>query len=105
LSLITDLYSRKITGWSLSRSLSVEGSIEALKMALRGVKNKKHRVIHHSDRVIQYCCHVYVDLLQKNNILISMTEDNHCYENSKAERVNGILKDEFYLDSTFNDFE
>ena len=105
LSLITDLHSRKIVGYSLSRSLSVEGSIEALKMALRGSKNRQQQVIHHSDRGIQYCCHAYVGLLQKNNILISMTEDNHCYENSKSERVNGILKDEFYLDSTFNNFE
>ena len=105
LFLITDLYSRKIVGWSLSRSLSVEGSIEALKMALRSRDNKQQRLIHHSDRGIQYCCHAYVELLQKNDILISMTEDNHCYENSKAERVNGILKDEFYLDSTFNNME
>ncbi|QCE43534.1 transposase family protein [Psychroserpens sp. NJDZ02] len=33
---------------------------------------------------------------------ISITEDNHCYENAMAERINGILKDEFYLDQTFD---
>ena len=41
-------------------------------------------------------------LIGRNNIKISMTEENHCYENALAERVNGILKDEFYLDQTFD---
>lgn len=105
LFLITDLYSRKIVGWSLSRSLSIEGAVDALKMALRSRKDKTLPLIHHSDRGIQYCSHAYVNLLQKQEIGVSMTEENHCYENSTAERVNGILKDEFYLDNTFNDFE
>ena len=104
LFLITDLFSRKIVGWSLSRSLSIEGAAEALKMALRCRKDKTLPLIHHSDRGIQYCSHTYVGLLQKEGIGISMTQENHCYENSTAERVNGILKDEFYLDNTFNDF-
>jgi transposase InsO family protein len=105
LFLITDLYSRKVIGWSLSRSLSIEGAIEALKMANRNRDDKSSSLIHHSDRGVQYCCNAYVGMLQKANIDISMTEDNHCYENSIAERVNGILKDEFYLDATFNNFE
>ncbi len=101
LFLITDLYSRKIVGWDLSESLSIEGGIRALKMALRQRKNKELPLIHHSDRGVQYCSHEYVGMLKKHNISISMTEENHCYENSVAERVNGILKDEFLLDSTF----
>ena len=105
LFLITDLYSRKIVGWSLSRSLSIEGATKALKMALRCRENKMLPLIHHSDRGIQYCSHAYVGLLQKAGIGISMTEENHCYENSTAERVNGILKDEFYLDNTFHNFD
>ncbi len=60
-------------------------------------------LIHHSDRGIQYCSNVYTQILKRNNIRISMTEENHCYENAMAERVNGILKDEFYLDQTFTD--
>jgi transposase InsO family protein len=104
LFLITDLYSRKIVGWSLSKSLSIEGAVEALKMALAGRKEKSKGLIHHSDRGIQYCSNDYVKLLQKNDITISMTEENHCYENGTAERINGILKDEFYLSSTFRDF-
>ncbi len=96
LSLITDKYSRKIVGHALSDSLSIEGSLKALKMALKGIKNPE-RLIHHSDRGIQYCSKEYVGLLDKNSVKISMTEDNHVYENALAERVNGILKDEFML--------
>jgi Transposase and inactivated derivatives len=105
LFLITDLYSRKIVGWSLSRSLSIEGGLEALHFALGKRKKNNKALIHHSDRGIQYCSKTYVDTLQSRGVSISMTEENHCYENSKAERVNGILKDEFYLNSTFLNFE
>jgi len=105
LFLITDLYSRKIVGWALSRSLSIEGAVVALKMALRTRKDKSESLIHHSDRGVQYCCKDYVRILKKAKVSISMTEENHCYENAVAERVNGILKDEFYLDSTFNNFQ
>jgi len=99
LSLITDAFSRKIVGWDLSSSLSFDGAIRALKMALKGIAHPEG-LIHHSDRGIQYCCHDYVQLLKDNHVLISMTEENHCYENAIAERVNGILKDEFLLDQT-----
>lgn len=102
LFLLTDAFSRKIVGWSLSHSLSIEGGIEALKMALKQ-RGKSLNLIHHSDRGIQYCSKEYVALLKENGIDISMTEENHCYENSLAERVNGILKDEFLLDETFKD--
>lgn len=104
LFLITDLYSRKIVGWSLSRSLAIEGAMEALRMALRSRKDKSLSLTHHSDRGIQYCSTDYVRLLQKEKVAVSMTQENHCYENSAAERVNGILKDEFYLDNTFHDY-
>ncbi len=100
LFLITDAYSRKITGWSLSESLSIEGAVEALKMAIKQCP-KIDDVIHHSDRGIQYCSNAYVALLKKHKMIISMTEENHCYENAMAERVNGILKDEFMLDAAF----
>ena len=96
LSLITDQYSRKIVGYALSKSLSIEGSVEALQMALRGTKRPK-LLIHHSDRGIQYCSKGYTDLLKEKGVRISMTEDNHVYENALAERVNGILKDELQL--------
>jgi transposase InsO family protein len=96
LSLITDIYSRRIMGYYLSKSLSVEGCLSALRMAQKNLKNPK-KVIHHSDRGIQYCCKKYIQQLERKGMLISMTEENHVYENALAERVNGILKDEFYL--------
>lgn len=101
LFLLTDAYSRKIVGWSVSESLSIEGGLIALKMALKQ-RDKRLPLLHHSDRGIQYCSKAYVKLLDKNAVKISMTEENHCYENAMAERVNGILKEEFLLNSTFS---
>jgi putative transposase len=102
LFLQTDAYSRMITGWSLSESLGIEGALEALKMTLKQCPSAQD-VIHHSDRGIQYCSGEYVNILKTHNMVISMTEENHCYENAIAERVNGILKQEFLLDETFAD--
>ncbi len=101
LALITDMCSRKIIGYDLSDSLELSGCVRALKKALYQAKSIDG-LIHHSDRGIQYCSNQYTQILKKNNIKISMTEENHCYENAIAERVNGILKDEFYLDQTFD---
>jgi len=100
LALITDMHSRKIVGYDLSDSLELKGCVRALKKAIYQA-NIKH-LIHHSDRGIQYCSNQYTQILKRKNIRISMTEENHCYENAIAERVNGILKDEFYLDQTFD---
>ena len=100
LALITDVFSRKIVGYDISDSLELAGCLRALKMAIRYARPAPG-LIHHSDRGIQYCSNQYVEQLNNNKILISMTEENHCYENALAERVNGILKDEFYLDQCF----
>ena len=102
LFLLTDVHSRKIVGYSVSQSLAVEGALKALRMARRQ-GNLSPSIIHHSDRGIQYCCDAYVAELQKNRMLISMTEINHCYENSLAERVNGTLKNELLLGMVFVD--
>lgn len=96
LALITDLYSRKIVGYDISESLNMEGSIRALKMAIKG-KGDLPGLIHHSDRGIQYCSKVYTELLTSKEIKISMAEKGNPYENAVAERVNGILKEEFLL--------
>ncbi|RLD55893.1 MAG: IS3 family transposase [Bacteroidetes bacterium] len=100
LALITDLYSRKIIAYDVSDTLELTGSLRALHKALRRTPDIDG-LIHHSDRGVQYCSHPYTKELLTRNIGISMTEENHCYENAVAERVNGILKDEFYLDQTF----
>ncbi len=99
-ALITDLYSRKIVGYDVSDSWELAGCLSALKSAFRKAKPVSN-LIHHSDRGIQYCSKQYVAEPTKRNMKISMTEENHCYENAVAERVNGILKDEFYLDQCF----
>jgi len=96
LSLITDVYSRKIVGWNVSQSLATTGCKKALSMALKNVQDSD-TLIHHSDRGIQYCSNAYVKILNRNDIAISMTEEKHVYENAIAERVNGILKSEFFL--------
>jgi len=104
LALITDMHSRKIVGYDLSDSLELTGCIRALKKALYHNRKPKN-LTHHSDRGIQYCSNAYTKELKRKKIAISMTEENHCYENALAERVNGILKDEFYLDQTFASVE
>jgi len=100
LSLITDAWSRKIVGFDTSDSLEAEGCLRSLRMAV-GQLTGEARPIHHSDRGTQYCCRDYIELLESRNLAVSMTERNHCYENSQAERVNGILKREYSLGETF----
>lgn len=96
LSLVTDAFSRKIMGYKLSDDMSAENVVQALQKAL------KHRMtnlslIHHSDRGLQYCSSVYQNELKLNAIIPSMTEGYDCYQNALAERINGILKQEFLL--------
>lgn len=95
LVLITDAYSKKIIGYNVSDSLCVEGSLQALDMALANRMYKNQPLIHHSDRGLQYCSNEYQKLLNDNDIKPSMTEKYDPYENAIAERINGILKQEF----------
>jgi len=95
LSLITDAYSRKIIGWALGATLEARHTVKALQMALTQVPKGTTNTFHHSDRGVQYCCDDYVKLLTKNHFQISMTENGDPRENAIAERVNGILKDEW----------
>lgn len=106
LSLITDAYSRKIVGYCLYPTLEGIGPLTALKMALLTIEPAMgNKLIHHSDRGLQYCCKSYTDLLQGNSITISMTEKGDPYENAIAERMNGILKSEFFLNRTFKNYD
>lgn len=96
ISFITDAYSHKIVGYQLANTMEAIESVKALQMALSGLEPSGHLdLIHHSDRGIQYCSHAYVKLLQDNDIKISMTENGDPLENAIAERVNGIIKDEY----------
>lgn len=97
LALVTDAYSKKIMGYNVSNSLCVNGAVNALKMALRN-RTYNHKIIHHSDRGLQYCSNQYQNILMKKKIKPSMTQEYDPYENAVAERINGILKQEFYID-------
>jgi putative transposase len=104
LALITDAYSRKIVGYDVSDSLELEGCLRALKSAFQTASNLS-QLIHHSDRGIQYCSNQYTQLLKQYGVKVSMAAKGNCYENALAERVNGILKNEFNLDETFKSKE
>jgi len=99
-TLMTDAFSCKIVGGHLGRTLEAKESLVALRQALLQLPSGA-RVIHHSDQGCQFCCELYVAALRKRQVLVSMTETQHCAENAKAERVNGILKQEYGLGGTF----
>ena len=101
ISFITDAYSRKIVGYNLAESLYTSETIKALEMALSSLSiqsKNKFNLIHHSDRGTQYCSNEYVKLLNDTGIEISMTENGDPLENAIAERVNGIIKEEYLND-------
>lgn len=102
LALITDAHSRKIVGYDVSNSLELQGCCRALDMALKQLPEGAQPV-HHSDRGIQYCSHTYTVKLREHGLDISMASRGNCYENALAERMNGILKEEFLLNHTFRD--
>ena len=103
--MITDAYSKKIVGYDLSDSLSTEGSLRALAMAIKGRMYPERSLIHHSDKGLQYCSNDYQNLLNKSNLLCSMTTSYDPYSNAVAERVNGIIKNEFELENYKVDLE
>lgn len=105
LILILDAYSRRIMGWQLSPTLEAAFCVEALRQALAARQYPERRLMHHSDRGVQYCSGAYTALLQEHQVAISMTQSGSPYENAQAERLNGILKGEFLLDQTFENLE
>lgn len=100
LALITDKFSRKIVGWYVAESLEAQGCKRALQRAIEELPEHR-KPIHHSDRGSQYCCHEYVNELRKRGLPVSMTQSDHCAENALAERMNGILKQEYGLGGEF----
>ncbi len=107
ISFITDAYSKKIVGYYVGNNLEASETIRALEMALSNIsdENKKLELIHHSDRGTQYCSNEYVKLLVNNKIGISMTENGDPLENAIAERVNGIIKEEYLNDYQVDNLE
>jgi transposase InsO family protein len=105
LHLVTDAYSKQIMGYTLSRDLKAESTLKALQMAFKKRIFPHNQIIHHSDRGLQFCSKLYINELHKHNCQISMTQDGNPYDNAIAERVNGILKDEFYCDEPFENYQ
>lgn len=105
LHLITDAYSKKIVGYELSDNMQATTTLKSLQKAIKNRKYPNESLIHHSDRGLQYSSYIYTQMLKDNKIKISMTQESDPYENAIAERVNGILKDEFGLDAIFENFE
>ena len=96
LSLVSDSYSRKIMGYKLSDDMAAENVVKALKMAIKQ-RSTTWPLVHHSDRGLQYCSNIYQTQLKNNHIQPSMTDGYDCYQNAMAERINGILKQEFLI--------
>lgn len=94
LSLVTDACTRKIMGYEVSREMKASDVVKALNMAI-AARQSTCTSIHHSDRGLQYCAGEYQQVLASNGIKPSMTDGYDCYQNALAERVNGILKQEF----------
>ena len=105
LSLITDQYSKRIMGYHLNKDLSKEGCLKALDMALKSRRYPERALIHHSDQGSQYCSYEYTGKLVSLGIKISMSGAGNPYQNAIAERVNGILKDEFKISGQVLTFE
>lgn len=106
LSIITDYYTKEIVGYYVAPTLEAKYTLEALKMALKHYEGYDlSRLIHHSDRGIQYASFAYVDLLKANNIQISMTESGNPKDNAVAERVNNTLKNELLKEMSFTCIE
>jgi len=96
LSLVTDAYSRKIVGYQVDDNLRTSSVKQALVNALK-TRMKHTALVHHSDRGIQYCSYEYQALHEKHGITCSMTDGYDCYQNALAERINGILKNEYLV--------
>lgn len=97
LNMVTDAFSRRIMGFSIADTMNTEEMKKAYEMALAHRCYPHQKLIHHSDRGIQYCSADYVSLSTDNSHLISMTENGDPYENALAERMNRTLKEEFGL--------
>jgi putative transposase len=102
LTIIMDLYDRKIVGWALSESMkAVDTSISALQMA---VKNRpvERKMIFHSDRGVQYACQAFTDKLKAYPPVIqSMSRKGNCWDNAVAESFFKTLKSEMVYQQEF----
>jgi len=99
---IIDIFSKRIVGYQVSDHMRATANLKAFRqlVKLRGSLNLGN-LIHHSDRGSQYSCKAYCKLLKDNKCLISM--DLCAQQNAYAERVNGIIKNEYLTYWPIND--
>ena len=100
LALVTDAYSKKVMGYKLDNHMKTSLCVDALTMAIKNREYPNQKLIHHSDRGIQYCSPKYTQFAESNGITMSMTEQYDPYENAIAERINRTLKYEYGLKKT-----
>jgi len=100
LAIVTDAYSKQIMGYKLASHMKTSLCLDALKMALKNRKYKDQKLIHHSDRGLQYCNPEYTGFAEDNGLIMSMTQQYDPYENALAERINQTLKYEYELRQT-----
>lgn len=105
LSLVTDAYSHEIIGFQVGPTLETVHTIKALEQASKRLSTNQTALIHHSDRGVQYASYLYTNELKRQGIKISMTQNGDPKENAIAERVNGILKQEFLNHYEFGSIE
>ena len=96
LSVLMDMYSRKILSFNISNNLRTDGALDCLNKALKSTPELKG-AIHHSDHGCQYCSYRYLKKLQSHGLTISFTGKNHCYDNAKIERFFNTLKHEYLI--------
>jgi putative transposase len=96
LAVILDAFSRKVVGWNLGRTLQGELPLKALRQALQE-RPLQPGLIHHSDRGVQYACNDYVEMLEANGIVASMSRPGNPYDNAKCESfIKTLKKEEIY---------
>jgi transposase InsO family protein len=93
LAVVLDMFSRKVVGWAMSEIITKELTIAALEMAITQ-RRPGPGLLHHSDRGSQYAAHAYRHLLERSNMLCSMSRKGDCWDNAPMESFFGSLKTE-----------
>jgi len=92
-SVLLDLYSRKVVGWAMSAHIDADLVQAALRMAV-GRRQPAPGLLHHTDRGSQYAGQAYQGRLAAQGIRCSMSRKGACVDNAVAERFFGRLKGE-----------
>ncbi len=91
LAVVLDVFSRRVVGWALARTLEAQLTVAALKMAIQQ-RQPAPGLVHHSDRGVQYACAEYTALLAEYGLRGSMSRTGNPYDNAYAESFMKTLK-------------